>query len=528
MSDEEQTNKDDDMESQETFDGELKTDSKKDLNLISDRDEDELSDTEDESEQLTESSDERQSVPPDIPLPLVSEPAENTSEIEDDLDKDEQSVVSEEDPLPLVSPPTENEDEPDENGTFASGEAPWVGAEEKWRAISTDKIQKPRDSEPFSDSFPPEEASELFLHDSYPTGTIGPDSLPALAAQPKRKISSEAKLVVTAVFLTIVILAAAVSWWMIDVTTEKTHAEQMAESQQAMIDQLKKQIEELTTSEKPENHKLADKLRVELETAQATAMPVAQAGTMPVAVQPEAQPQPSGNVPDTKPWKPYKNKDSKAEIDKAETGISSNEDSSNESPVESTGEKPTGESSDESADQESTIESPDESTPANEKDDELPSNPYPTGDMGASSSARQEVKPFMGDLGSNDEIEDLLDKAINERPSKTQPNPKDSSKSNPSAAQGLNGTSNTPSRAQVKLAMDAVAQSIKKCGNGAGGRIVFKIAVLGTTGRVMNAHPITQKHIGTPVGLCATRAVRLAKFPKFNQNMVVIKYPFDL
>jgi len=35
-------------------------------------------------------------------------------------------------------------------------------------------------------------------------------------------------------------------------------------------------------------------------------------------------------------------------------------------------------------------------------------------------------------------------------------------------------------------------------------------------------------HAGTPVGLCAARAVRRAKFPKFGKPSLTVKYPFKL
>lgn len=122
---------------------------------------------------------------------------------------------------------------------------------------------------------------------------------------------------------------------------------------------------------------------------------------------------------------------------------------------------------------------------------------------------------------------DLLDSAIGKRPTEQAAAPV------PAAIQGASefplGAAElpkSPSREQVKAAMDAMAPQVKMCGPGSG-RIVLSIAVAGATGRVVAAEP-TGDHAGTPLGLCAARAVKPAKFPAFGQERLQIKYPFDL
>jgi len=51
--------------------------------------------------------------------------------------------------------------------------------------------------------------------------------------------------------------------------------------------------------------------------------------------------------------------------------------------------------------------------------------------------------------------------------------------------------------------------------------------VAGATGRVVSAEP-TGVAAGTSLGQCAARAVRLAKFPRFEQERLQIRYPFDI
>jgi hypothetical protein len=73
--------------------------------------------------------------------------------------------------------------------------------------------------------------------------------------------------------------------------------------------------------------------------------------------------------------------------------------------------------------------------------------------------------------------------------------------------------------------MGAVAPAVKSCGQGKGGTITMNITI-GKTGRVSSASA-TGAFAGTPIGDCAARAVRRAKFPASTQNLNV-KYPFKL
>lgn len=85
-----------------------------------------------------------------------------------------------------------------------------------------------------------------------------------------------------------------------------------------------------------------------------------------------------------------------------------------------------------------------------------------------------------------------------------------------------------PGRDQVKSAMGLVAARVKACAKGDSGRLLVRIEVLGSTGRVTTAAIIDDKFKGTSVASCAARAVRQAKFPRFAKEQISIKYPFDL
>jgi hypothetical protein len=74
--------------------------------------------------------------------------------------------------------------------------------------------------------------------------------------------------------------------------------------------------------------------------------------------------------------------------------------------------------------------------------------------------------------------------------------------------------------------MNAVAGAVRACGHGVGGTIKMNVTIA-NSGRVKSASAMGA-HAGTPVGLCAARAVRRAKFPKFKKPSLSVKYPFKL
>lgn len=110
-------------------------------------------------------------------------------------------------------------------------------------------------------------------------------------------------------------------------------------------------------------------------------------------------------------------------------------------------------------------------------------------------------------------VEDLLQEKLSQR--KRAQNDSESEKT-------------VPTKNQVTDAMTAIAPQVKKCGQGQERRIRMKLAVSGATGRVVNAQVMDTELVGTPTAICATGAARLAKFPKFSQQLLVIKYPFDI
>jgi len=74
--------------------------------------------------------------------------------------------------------------------------------------------------------------------------------------------------------------------------------------------------------------------------------------------------------------------------------------------------------------------------------------------------------------------------------------------------------------------MNAVAGAVKACGAGAGGSVIIDVTIA-NTGRVTSA-AATGAHGASPVGTCAARAVRRARFPQFKNPNLKVKYPFSL
>jgi hypothetical protein len=80
----------------------------------------------------------------------------------------------------------------------------------------------------------------------------------------------------------------------------------------------------------------------------------------------------------------------------------------------------------------------------------------------------------------------------------------------------------------VRKVLGSMKPAIRKCGGEPYQRLIVEVTVSGATGRVLKARTIDSTHAGTPVGVCAAQTVKLARFPKFQKETMVIKFPFDL
>lgn len=84
-----------------------------------------------------------------------------------------------------------------------------------------------------------------------------------------------------------------------------------------------------------------------------------------------------------------------------------------------------------------------------------------------------------------------------------------------------------PSREQVVAALRPLEEDVRACAEGHGGVAHVRIAVH-PSGRVTTATVTEGSVVGTPAGSCIARTLRRADFPRFQQQQLVVQYPFRL
>jgi hypothetical protein len=400
-----------------------------------------------------------------------------------------------------------------EKRTFASRNAPWIGSEHQWkREKTTGKIKRPKNLiEESADSVLPvtrsmakpalteDQKTVSVRPDSYPPDynlhAMNRSSLPAIAAQSQanKKLSSETKLGIAATVLATIIVIALLTWYFLDVRSESAQTKEMQTVQQMMIERLEHRIQELDDKDLSKNETQAIRRKVRALAAQL------------MAAKNSIKEQEFTSLPsdlETDPPFPARNRISAATVSspanhKGSPAVSPTEDSEGSieiSSVDNTqGEQAAGQQEVENT-------------------DEIPPSPYEMAPVGTQSNPEKE----------KDKLDSLLGSSKPKSPAVSQSKPVATTVPVPST------TPEVPSRAQVLKAMSAVGPTVKKCGGGSGGKIKMEMAISGETGRVVSAQPIGSEHAGTSTGICATRAVSLAKFPKFQKRILVIKYPFEL
>jgi hypothetical protein len=143
-----------------------------------------------------------------------------------------------------------------------------------------------------------------------------------------------------------------------------------------------------------------------------------------------------------------------------------------------------------------------------------PSAPSP---VASEARAPSSSHPKKGSAGAT-ELDDLLGEA------KTPPAQKSAGPDTPQASKD-DQVKETLDRSDVLAGMNSVAAMVKQCAQGQEGTVTVEV-VIGPAGRVMNANP-KGTFAGTPVGACAARAVRTARFPT-SKKSITVTYPFKL
>jgi predicted Zn finger-like uncharacterized protein len=142
------------------------------------------------------------------------------------------------------------------------------------------------------------------------------------------------------------------------------------------------------------------------------------------------------------------------------------------------------------------------------------------GDKARASAAAASAPSASGGGGktkASSELDELLGGGAPAKPAAAKP------AAEPKAAASSGGDMLT--REQVQSGLNAVAPAVKRCAQGESGTITIQV-VISPAGSVTSATPMGA-YAGTPIGSCAARAVRTARFARSSKELTV-KYPFKL
>lgn len=119
-----------------------------------------------------------------------------------------------------------------------------------------------------------------------------------------------------------------------------------------------------------------------------------------------------------------------------------------------------------------------------------------------------------------------LDALMDEVVGGSSPTPKrGTTKARSSSGAGLPAS---PSRGDVKTALQGVSGAVKSCGRGTSGTAIVDVTFSGSTGRVSRAKVASGPFKGTPVGACVEKSVKRARVPRFKQSSFKVKFPYRL
>jgi predicted Zn finger-like uncharacterized protein len=139
------------------------------------------------------------------------------------------------------------------------------------------------------------------------------------------------------------------------------------------------------------------------------------------------------------------------------------------------------------------------------------------------SSTQQRAKAEPTPKRKSNNLDALMDEVVGgSSPSK--PKAKQASTSGSSGA----GLPDSPSRNDVKKALQGVSGAVKSCKKDAGGTAIVDVVFSGKTGRVSNAKVSSGPFKGTPVGACVASAVKRARVPRFKQASFKVTFPYRL
>jgi len=139
------------------------------------------------------------------------------------------------------------------------------------------------------------------------------------------------------------------------------------------------------------------------------------------------------------------------------------------------------------------------------------------------SSSERQARASQPPKRKSNNLDALMDEVVGgSSPSK--------SKSKPASSTSSGGASlqDSPSRNDVKTALQGVSGAVKSCRKDTGGTAIVDVVFSGKTGRVSNARVTSGPFKGTPVGACITNAVERARVPRFKQSSFKVTFPYRL
>lgn len=86
----------------------------------------------------------------------------------------------------------------------------------------------------------------------------------------------------------------------------------------------------------------------------------------------------------------------------------------------------------------------------------------------------------------------------------------------------------SPSRDDVKTALQGVSGAVQACRKDEGGTATVNVVFSGKTGRATSARVASGPFKGTPVGSCIESAVKRARLPRFQQSTFKVTFPYRL
>ena len=136
-----------------------------------------------------------------------------------------------------------------------------------------------------------------------------------------------------------------------------------------------------------------------------------------------------------------------------------------------------------------------------------------------SSTQRDEPEP-RARKGNN--LDALMDEVVGGSPAKSTSKQASSARSNDSSLP------DSPSRDDVKTALQGVSGAVRSCKKDEGGTATVDVVFSGKTGRATSARVASGPFKGTPIGSCIESAVKRARLPRFRQSTFKVTFPYRL